>query len=401
MLRRVFSAFQSRDFRLMWAGACTSSIGTWMQKLAQSWLVLQISGSPFLLGLDAFLGEIPIFLFSLFGGVAADRYDRRRLLIASQVVQMSCAFLLTALIAAGAVRVWHILTLSFVVGFAQAFGGPAYQALLPTLVEPRHLANAIALNSIQFNLARIIGPVIGGLALTNLGAAWCFGLNGASFLAVIASLLVVKTRFVPPASRESILAGLKQGLLYVHRRPAMRPLIAMAFGMTVLAMPLVTFLPVFAKDVFHQGAGAFTVLLATSGAGSVTGAVIVAALGHTPRQGRLALASLSWFGVLMTAFAVSRWLPLSCAALFLAGAAMMAVFALLTSLVQSLVTDELRGRVMSVYNVAFRGGMPIGSLIAGGLIPVFSAPWVLAFHGAAITLAGLYLLFVHRRIASL
>jgi predicted MFS family arabinose efflux permease len=385
----------------MWAGACTSSIGTWMQKLAQSWLVLQISGSAFLLGVDAFLGEIPIFLFSLVGGVVADRYDRRRLLIGSQVVQMSCAFLLTVLIAPGAVRVWHILALSFVVGFAQAFGGPAYQALLPTLVEPRHLSNAIALNSIQYNLARIIGPVIGGLTLANLGAAWCFGLNGASFLAVIASLLFVKTRFVPATSGESIMAGLRQGLGYIHQRPALRPLIALAFAMTVLAMPLVTFLPVFARDVFHQGAGAFTVLLATSGAGSVAGAVAVAALGHTPRQGRLALVSLSSFGALMAAFAVSRWLPVSCVALFFAGAAMMAVFALLTSLVQSLVTDELRGRVMRVYNVAFRGGMPIGNLIAGGLIPVLSAPSVLAANGAAILLAGLYLLFVHRRIASL
>jgi predicted MFS family arabinose efflux permease len=243
--------------------------------------------------------------------------------------------------------------------------------------------------------------VIGGLTLANLGAAWCFGLNGASFLAVIASLLFVKTRFVPATSGESIMAGLRQGLGYIHQRPALRPLIALAFAMTVLAMPLVTFLPVFARDVFHQGAGAFTVLLATSGAGSVAGAVAVAALGHTPRQGRLALVSLSSFGALMAAFAVSRWLPVSCVALFFAGAAMMAVFALLTSLVQSLVTDELRGRVMSVYNVAFRGGMPIGNLIAGGLIPVLSAPSVLAANGAAILLAGLYLLFVHRRIASL
>jgi predicted MFS family arabinose efflux permease len=288
-----------------------------------------------------------------------------------------------------------------VVGLAQAFGGPAYQALLPTLVAPERLSNAIALNSIQFNLARIIGPVLGGLALTNLGAAWCFGLNGASFLAVIATLLVVRTRFVPAASRESLLEGLKQGLLFIRQRPAMRPLIAMAFGATVLAMPLVTFLPVFARDVFHQGPAAYTVLLATSGAGSVTGAVIVAALGHTPRQGRLALAFLTCFGVLMTAFAASRRLAASCTVLFFAAAAMMALFALMMSLVQSLLTDEVRGRVMSVYNVAFRGGVPFGNLITGSLIPRFSAPWVLGANGVLILLAGVYLLFVHRRIASL
>ena len=178
MLNRVFKAFEYREFRLLWIGACTSSIGTWMQSVAQSWLVLQISNSPFLLGLDSFLGQIPIFLFSLLGGVIADRFDRRKLLIGSQIVQMSCAFLLASLFAFSQVVVWEILALSFVVGLAQAFGGPAYQALIPTLVEPKDLPNAIALNSIQFNLARVIGPMLGGLALTSLGAAWCFSLNG-------------------------------------------------------------------------------------------------------------------------------------------------------------------------------------------------------------------------------
>ncbi len=197
MVARVFKAFQYRDFRLLWFGACTSSVGTWMQKLAQSWLVLQISGSPFLLGLDAFLGEIPIFLFSLVGGVVADRTDRRHLLLASQLLQMSCAFVLAGLIAFHLVQVWHILTLSFVVGLAQAFGGPAYLALVPSLVKAEDLSNAIALNSIQFNVARVLGPALGGLALTKLGAAWCFGLNGVSFVAVIISLLLLHVRFVP------------------------------------------------------------------------------------------------------------------------------------------------------------------------------------------------------------
>src|SRR5512147_734818 len=195
----------------MWLGACTSSVGTWMQKLAQSWLVLQISGSPFLLGLDSFLGEIPIFLFSLIGGVVADRTDRRHLLLASQFVQLSCAFLLAGLIVFDVVKVWHILTLSFVVGLAQAFGGPAYQALIPSLVRSEDLSNAIALNSIQFNLARVIGPMLGGLALTKLGAAWCFGLNGVSFVAVIISLLMLQIRFVPERTNESMLTSMKQG----------------------------------------------------------------------------------------------------------------------------------------------------------------------------------------------
>jgi MFS family permease len=174
VIRRVFKAFQYRDFRLMWMGACASSIGTWMQILAQSWLVLKLSDSPFLLGLDAFLGGIPIFLFSLVGGVVADRFERRKVLLFSQWVQMGAAFLLTALIGFHLVRVWQILCLSFLTGFAQAFGGPAYQALIPTLVDKEDMPNAIALQSIQFNVARVIGPALGGIALTQLGR------NGAS-----------------------------------------------------------------------------------------------------------------------------------------------------------------------------------------------------------------------------
>ena len=401
MFRRVFTAFHYRDFRLLWLGACTSSIGTWMQKLAQSWLVLQISGSPFLLGLDSFLGEIPIFLFSLVGGVIADRYDRRRLLVASQCVQMSCAFLLTGLIAFRVVEVWHILMLSFVVGTAQAFGGPAYQALVPSLVEPKDLSNAIALNSIQFNLARVIGPVLGGLALTWLGAAWCFGLNGLSYVAVILSLLALNVRYIPAGSRESILASMKEGLRFIHARSTMQPLIVLAFLTTVLGIPLIVFLPVFARDVFHQGPSTYTLLLATSGAGAVAGALVVAGLSHMRRQGRMALIMLSALGALTAAFALSKSLPLSCVLLWLAGVTLISVFAQVTSLVQALATDETRGRVMSVYNVAFRGGMPFGSLITGSLVPVFSAPTVLAANGLLLTCLGLYFLLIHRRVAAL
>src|SRR4051812_26590444 len=182
----------------MWIGACTSSIGTWMQKVAQGLLILRVShDSAFLLGVDAFLGDIPIFLLSLVGGVVADRIDRRKILLASQMVQMSTALILTGLIALNAVHIWHILCLSFVSGIAQAFGGPAYQALVPSLVEKEDMPNAIALQSIQFNVARVVGPAVGGLAMTYLGEVWCFGLNGLSFLAPIIALILVKPKFRP------------------------------------------------------------------------------------------------------------------------------------------------------------------------------------------------------------
>ncbi|MGC2247814.1 MAG: MFS transporter, partial [Terriglobales bacterium] len=197
MIARVFKAFQYRDFRLMWIGACTSSIGTWMQIVAQGWLIYRLSHSAFLLALDQFLGGIPIFLFSLIGGVVADRLDRRRILLGSQWVQMASAGLLTFLVFTGRVHVWHILCLSFVSGFAQAFGGPAYQALIPTLVEREDMPNAIALNAIQFNVAIMVGPALAGQALAKLGETWCFGLNAVSFLAPIISLSMITARFLP------------------------------------------------------------------------------------------------------------------------------------------------------------------------------------------------------------
>src|SRR5512143_1464829 len=192
--RRVFKAFQYRDFRLMWIGACTSSIGTWMQIVAQSWLIYTLSNSKFLLALDQVLNGLPIFLFSLVGGVIADRMDRRHVLLGSQYVQMGCALTLTALVGTGVVQVWMILCLSFVAGLAQAFGGPAYQALIPTLVDKEDMPNAIALNSIQFNVAVTVGPALGGLALHSLGQTWCFALNAASFLAPILTLTMITTR---------------------------------------------------------------------------------------------------------------------------------------------------------------------------------------------------------------
>ena len=256
----------------------------------------KLSNSPFLLGLDAFLGGIPIFLFSLVGGVVADRIERRKVLLISQCVQMGAAFLLTVLIAFHLVHVWHILCLSFVSGLAQAFGGPAYQALIPMLVRKEDMPNAIALQSIQFNVARVIGPALGGMALTQLGEKWCFGLNGLSFFAPIISLLMLKTRFYPQKTAESILAGMKQGFRFIRGQGAMESLMVLAFCMTALGVPMMTFLPVFAKDIFHRGPGMFTLFLSISGIGSIVGALTVAALGNVRHKGRIALIMLICLG---------------------------------------------------------------------------------------------------------
>jgi len=401
LLTRVFKGFSYRDFRIMWFGACTSSIGTLMQTFAQAWLVLQLTKSSFLLGLDSFLGSIPIVLFSLFGGVFADRTERQKLLLGSQFVQMFCAFLLAGLFATGTVKIWHILTLSFIVGTAQSFGGPAYSALIPTLVKTEDLPNAIALNSIQFNVARVLGPTFGGVALALLGASWCFGLNGVSFVAVIISLLLIHPHFVPTKTGDSVLASMRGGIHFIRKQGAMEALILLAFSMTLLAFPLIVFLPVFVKDVFQGGPNLYTIFLVCSGTGSICGALIVAGLGKHKHMGRLVLVNLIALGVLITGFALSRSFPLSCLLVFLAGGMLLAVFTSIGSLVQLITPDDMRGRVMSVYNVAFRGGMPFGSLIVGALVRQFTAPVVLSWNGVLLSILGLYFLLVHRKVATL
>ena len=340
-------------------------------------------------------------LLSLVGGVFADRIDRRKILMASQIIQMSCAFTLTILVIFGLKSVWPIMCLSFTVGIAQSFGGPAYSALVPTLVEPEDLPNAIALNSIQFNLARVIGPVIGGIALAKAGAAWCFALNGVSFIAVIITLLLVRLRFTPSKTKETVLESMKTGIGFIRKREAMLSLILLAFAMTALAFPLMSFMPVFARDVLKGDANTLSKLMASSGLGSIAGALIVAALGRKKNLGRAALIMLVALGGTISGFALSRHLELSCLFLFLMGAAMISVFAMVTSLVQLITTDDMRGRVMSVFNVSFRGGMPIGSIVIGKIIESAGAPPVMAVNGVLLVVMAIYFLTVQRKVAAL
>jgi predicted MFS family arabinose efflux permease len=400
-LGRIFKAFQYRDFRLMWVGACTSSIGTWMQIVAQGWLIYRLSHSAFLLALDQFLAGIPIFLLSLIGGVVADRVERRRILLGSQYIQLASTALLTVLVATGLVHVWHILCLSFVSGFAQAFGGPAYQALIPTLVEREDMTNAIALNSIQFNLAVTIGPAIAGEALARLGEKWCFGLNAISFLAPIAALSMISTRFLPQKTTDSVFSSLKQGIKFVRQQGSMEALILVAFCMTALSMPLRTYFPVFVKDIFRRGPETYGQLLSLMGVGSICGSLTIAGLGNIRHKGRVALTMLIGLGAGISGFALSKSLPVSCAVVVLVGFAMMAVFATVNSLVQLITTEEMRGRVMSVYNCAFRGGMPMGNLLSGWLVPVFSAPVVLGVNGLLLVLLASYFFVTRSRVTAL
>jgi MFS family permease len=390
-LQRALAAFTYRDFRVLWFGAFTSTVGTWMQKVAQSWLVFELTKSSFYLGLDDFLGQLPILLFTLIGGVIADRHDRRRLLLGSQYVQMTTAFTLAALVFWEQVTIWHILALSFTAGLAQAFGGPAYQSMIPSLVHKKDLPNAIALNSIQFNLARVFGPLLAGTTMAAFGAAMCFSLNALSFLVVIVALMSLTLKHIPPIERKPMVQELKGGFAYARSEPAMIALTVLAFMTTFLGLPLLTFLPIFARDVFHGDISAYSEMMAYSGAGAVAGALVVAWLGRFRHMGLTLLIVQIAFGVLIAVFAFSRvfwWSNL----LFLCGAALIMVFSMTASLVQLIVPDRLRGRIVSIYMVAFRGGMPLGSLASGYAASLTSAPAVLAVNGGLLSLVAVYFL---------
>jgi len=394
-------AFTYRDFRVQWIGACTSSIGTWMQIAAQNWLIVSLTHSPFYLGLDAFLQQLPIILFSLIGGVFADRYDRRRTLIVSQLIQMATSGTLAVLMYLQVVEIWHVLALSFITGCAQSFGGPAYQSLIPSLVDKKDLPNAVALNSIQFNVARVLGPLAFALTLSAF-RRWgydepqamnaCFLLNSLSFLVVITTLMMLRVKHIPPANPGKMAEELRSGLSYVKHHGSLAALVVLAAATTFLGFAVLTFLPIFADKIFHEGAATYSHLLAFSGAGSIVGALIVAWLGKFQKMGLTALLVQAVYGMLIIAFAVSRMLWLSDVLLFLTGAALMVVFSTVTSLVQLIAPNEMRGRVMSIYMLAFRGGMPLGSLISGWLARFWGAPLVIAVNGALLIVVAAYFL---------
>lgn len=369
-----------------------------MQNFAQSWLVFDLTRSNFYKGVDDFLGQLPILLFMVIGGVIADRYDRRKLLTGSQYVQATSAFILATLLYTRHVTVWHIFALSFVTGCGQAFGGPAYQSLIPSLVPRQDLPNAIALNSTQFNLSRVMGPLAGNVVMVAIGAAACFAINGFSFFIVVIALAMLQ---LPPHTvspeHKDLGAELRGGLNYVHKNHVLLTLTILVFVATFLVMPVLTLLPAFATDILTSSgttAGRLSALMACQGLGAIVGALFVGS--QTRFSGTILLAVQLALGLLVAAFALSRVYPLSLGLLFVTGMAFMALFSISFSLVQLTVPDALRGRVVAIYMVALRGGWPLGGLFAGKLADVFSAPHVLATNGIILSILAAGLLVTGR-----
>jgi predicted MFS family arabinose efflux permease len=386
------SAFAFRDFRLLWIGAFLSSVGTWTQDVALAWLIHSRFGDPFYLGLRAFAADAPLIAFMLLGGAVADRVDRRLILLTSNVLQMTFATVLGLLYATDRLGIGAILALAFLTGLSQSQSAPTYQAVLTSLVPPRRIPNAVALNSLQFNLSRAIGPVIAGLLLARAGTGACFAVNAASFLAVIAALWRVRIPAHTEVPKEGLGRSLGTGLRHVARDPILAALTLIAAIGSFLAFPLITYLPVIAGTALGTGAAGYSMLLSSFGVGAIAGAVATAHRGHVPRRGRTLLLALIVYGAATAAAVMSSRQPVAMGLLVVSGFSVVTAFSTVNSLVQENAPGSLKGRVLGIYGFAFRGGVPLGSLVAGLLIRPFGAPAVIAGFSAALALlaAGMY-----------
>jgi len=389
----MFRALRHRNFLLFWSGAFLSNTGTWMQAVAQGWLVLQLSNSPFWLGVDGFMATAPGLVLTLAGGVFADLMDRRKLLIYTQVVAGLSALTLGVLVVTHVVHVWMILSLSFVTGCCMSIAGPSYLALVFDLVGREDLANAIALNSTQFQLARALGPVFAGLGFKLFGVAGCFFANGISFAAVVIGLSMVrydterKRNAAPDRSlrdRRAFMQDLIEGFRYVAGRPRVKMLLMISAVTSLFGAPYISMTPVFARDIFHLGETGLALIMGMAGAGALFGALFLAYLGDFRHKGWFVLGGDLGFAICLIVFSLSRNLTLSLIFLFALGFAIVSSVAVTNTLLQKLVTDEMRGRVMSMFMLSFIGAMPIGNLIAGAASHRFGVPHTLAAGGLII-----------------
>jgi len=383
--QRTFAALQYPNYRLWFRGQLVSLVGTWMQITAQSFLVFQLTQSTAYLGYVGFAAGLPSWLFMLYGGVIADRVARRKLLVITQSTMMLLAFILAALTFTELVQPWHIVLLALALGTANAFDAPAAQAFVFELVDRQDVTNAIALNATLFNLATVVGPTVAGLTYAAFGPAWCFTLNGLSFVAVITSLLLMRLPARELASRtHSAFTQLKEGVRYTLAHPLLRMLMAVPAVAVLFGATYATLLPAWAVQVLDGDATTNGLLQSARGAGSLLGALMIASLGHAAPRGRLLTTGTFVYPLLVLGFAAARWLPLSLVLLMGVGWGGMVLYNMANTLLQIQVTDEYRGRVMSIYSMIMFGGMPMGALWAGPLADVIGAPLTLVLSALVL-----------------
>ena len=389
-LPAMFRALKHRNYRYFFTGQLLSLIGTWMQSVALAWLVYRLTGSTVLLGLISFSGQIPVFLLATVGGAIADKYNRQRILQITQATAMVLATILTVLTLTGTIEVWHIFVLSALLGLTNAFDIPTRQAFIVDIVRRENLTNAIALNSSMFNGARIVGPAVAGLLVATVGEGWCFGINAVSYIAVLTGLFLIRL----PAQKKvpvpgSALSNIVEGFRFVAKTSPIRSLLLLLGVVSLMGSPYAILMPIFADQILQGGVSGLGILMGASGVGALAGALALAARKSLKGLGRwIALASAG-FGTCIILFSFSRSFWLSAAFLVPAGFAMMIQMAASNTLVQSMVPDNLRGRVMAVYSMMFMGMAPLGAMFAGSLAEKIGAPFTVAIGGAACIVASI------------
>jgi MFS family permease len=404
----MFRALSHRNFRLFWIGAFLSNVGTWMQAVAQALLMYNLTHSPFLLGLDGFMATAPGLVLVLAGGVFADLVDRKRLLIYTQIGAGASALLLGTLVVTNVVQWWMILCLSFITGCCMSLAGPSYQALTIDLVGREDLTNAIALNSTQFQFSRVVGPALAGIGLSLFGVAGCFFLNGFSFIAIVVALSMVRFDDKqdahwqhPVKDRRSLWQDLINGFRYVWSRGRVFMLLLISAVTSLFGAPYFTLIPVFARDVLHVGDTGVALLMGAAGGGAFCGALVLTFLGDFRRKGWSVIGGAFLFGLFIIGFSFSKSMTLSLAALFGSGFSIVFSVAVVNTLLQKLVTDEMRGRVMSMFILSFIGALPFGNLMAGAASHRFGAPHTLAVGGLIVSLFVLVLGWRSERLREL
>jgi MFS family permease len=374
-LSATFAALKHYNYRLWFFGQMVSLMGTWMQATAQGYLIYQLTGSPAYLGLVGFMNGLPALIFTLFGGVAADRIPRRNLMVITQTSMMVLAFILAGLTFTGAVKPWHIVILAFLLGTANAFDAPARNSFVTELVSRADMTNAIAMNATMFNIGTVVGPSIAGLTYAAFGPGWCFTLNGISFIAIIVALIFMHIKSVDqPPRRSTVLAEMKEGLRYVFSHSLILSLVGSVGLVSIFGIGMLTLLPAWATDVLHGDVTTNGWLVSARGFGSLVSALMLAYLGSRKYRGRLWTIGAFIMPAALFLFAWLRWLPLSLLAMVGVGWGFMMISNNSNAIIQSDVPDELRGRVMSIYTLVFFGSMPIGSLLAGTLAQQISEP---------------------------
>jgi MFS family permease len=387
-IKGIFRALHARNFRLFFVGQTISLVGTWMQIVATSWLVYRLTDSAFLLGLVGFMGNLPALFFAPFAGVYADRLNRHKMLIIIQTLAMIQALVMAVLVMSGVVTIWHIIPLSILLGIINAFDMPVRQSFMIEMIDRKEdLSNAIALNSSMVNSSRLIGPSLAGILIALVGEGVCFLINGLSFIAVIASLLAMRiTPIQRGDGKEPVWRGLKDGFAYAFGFPPIRSVLLILALVNIVGMPYTVLMPVFARDILHGGPQTMGFLMAAVGVGALVGALYLAGRGSVRGLGKMVPLSAGVFGVGLVMFSLSREFWLSVVLMLVTGLGMMVQFASSNTVLQTVADDAKRGRVMSMYTMAFRGMVPFGSLMAGSLAGAIGAPMTLLAGGASCIL---------------